>query len=125
MKGRKRSFFKINVTAIYNNYLTAGVGKCYNSGWREWELNTAFDYHFHVQKSRFQIGAMLVGPGLRDNNCIQLHVGWGYRLGERCNYHWAAYGGISYSDGYKLQQGYLQNPDTLYKVKLSTVVYIC
>lgn len=105
---------------IYNNYITAGVGKCYNSGWKDAELNTAFDYHFHIQKNHFQAGALLAGPRFGDNNVVQLHVGYGYRL-ERCNYHWAVYGGLSYSEGYRLQQGYLQQPDTTYKVKLSTI----
>jgi hypothetical protein len=102
---------------IYNNYLTAGAGKCYNSGWKDWELSTAFDYNFHVKKNHFQFGAMLAGPGLRDNNCIQMHMGWGYRF-ERTNYHWAAYGGLSYSDGYYLRG---QDIDSIYKVKFSAI----
>ncbi len=108
---------------IYNNYLTAGVGKCYNSGWKygqPWQLSTAIDYNFHIQKMRFQTGFLLAGPTLGDNSCIQFHAGYGYRF-ERCNYHWAAYGSLSYTDGYRLEKGYLQNIDTTYKVKLSAI----
>ncbi|MFI5141023.1 MAG: hypothetical protein ACHQII_01595, partial [Bacteroidia bacterium] len=101
---------------IYNNYLSAGVGKCYNSGWQEVDLCTSFDFNFHAHKKYFQIGGNLVGPALWNNNCIQLHAGWGYRL-ERCNYQLAAYGGISFSDGYYLQ---INNIDT-FKVRLNTV----
>lgn len=78
---------------IYNNYLSAGVGQCYNSGWQEMQLCTSFDFNFHARKNYFQIGGNLIGPALWDNSCIQLHAGWGYRL-ERCNYMLAAYGGI-------------------------------
>ncbi len=101
---------------IYNNYLTAGAGQCFNSGWNAMNLCTAFDFNFHIQKKYFQIGGTLVGPALWNNNCIQLHTGWGYRF-ERCNYQLAAYGGLSYSTGYFLQQ-----TDTLtYKVKMNTI----
>jgi hypothetical protein len=101
---------------IYNNYLSVGAGKCYNSGWKEVDLCTGFDFNFHAAKKYFQVGGNLVGPALWNNNCIQLHAGWGYRL-ERCNYQLAAYGGISFSDGYYLQ---LQNTDTL-KVRMNSV----
>ena len=101
---------------IYNNYLTFGAGKCFNSGWNEIDLCTAFDYNFQVQKKYFQFGGTLIGPALWNNNCIQLHAGWGYRY-ERCNYQLAAYGGLSYSDGY-----YLQQTDTVpNKIKMSAV----
>ncbi|HXU27397.1 MAG TPA: hypothetical protein VN698_09210 [Bacteroidia bacterium] len=97
---------------IYNNYLSAGVGKCYNSGWGEVDLCTAFDFNFHAGKKYFQVGGNLVGPALWNNNCIQLHAGWGHRI-ERCNYQLAAYGGLSFSDGYYLK-------DSL-KIKMNSV----
>ena len=101
---------------IYNNYLTAGAGKCFNSGWKEIDLCTAFDFNFHLQKKYFQIGGTLVGPALWNNNCLQVHAGWGYRF-ERCNYQLAAYGGLSFSSGY-----YLQQTDTVTnKIKMSAV----
>jgi hypothetical protein len=101
---------------IYNNFLSAGIGQCYNSGWQEMEINTSFDFNFHARKNYFQIGGNLVGPALWNNNCIQLHAGWGYRL-ERCNYMLAAYGGVSFSDGY-----YLQTTDTnTVKTKMNSV----
>lgn len=95
---------------IYNNYLSVGVGQCYNSGWaasNPINLCTAFDFNFHARKNCFQVGGNLIGPALWDNSCIQLHAGWGYRI-ERCNYMLAAYGGLSFSDGY-----YLQATDTI------------
>jgi hypothetical protein len=101
---------------IYNNYLSAGVGKCYNSGWKEVDLCTSFDFNFHTTKQYFQIGGNLVGPALWNNNCIQLHAGWGYRI-ERCNYLLAAYGGISLADGYYLQT---TNTDT-FKIRMNSV----
>jgi hypothetical protein len=101
---------------IYNNYLTAGAGKCFNSGWKELELCTAFDFNFHIQKKYFQVGGTLVGPALWNNNCLQIHVGWGYRF-ERCNYQLAAYGGLSSSSGYYLQQ----TDSVTYKIKMNTI----
>jgi|GEM_PF-686960 len=105
---------------IYNNYVDFGLGKCYNSGWQDLQQVLGMDYNFHVKRNHFQAGFLLAGSGFRDNNCVQLHAGWGYRL-ERCNYHWAAYGGISYSDGYKLQRGTPQNVDTVYKYSFTAV----
>jgi hypothetical protein len=101
---------------IYNNFLSAGAGLCYNSGWQEMQLCKSFDFNFHARKNYFQIGGNLVGPTLWDNSCIQLHAGWGYRL-ERCNYMLAAYGGVSFSDGYYLQ---INNIDTA-KVRMNSV----
>ena len=101
---------------IYNNYLSGGVGKCYNSGWKEIDLCTSFDFNFHANKKYFQLGGNLVGPALWNNNCIQLHMGWGYRI-ERSNYLLAAYGGVSFSDGYYLQQSGI---DTL-KIRLNNL----
>ena len=105
---------------IYNNYLSVGYGRCYNSGWKAINVCTSFDYNFHVKKLCFQSGGMLVGPDVWSNTCIQFHMGWGYRM-ERCNYQLAAYGGLSFSDGY-----YLQKTDTsTYSVKMNTIgVYV-
>ena len=97
---------------IYNNYVTGGVGKCYNSSWQDLETSTSLDYNFHLKRNRFQTGFLLAGPSFRNNNVIQLHAGMGYRL-ERCNYHWAVYGGVSYSDGYRLQSSSV--PDSVFK----------
>ena len=84
---------------IYNNYVTGGAGKCYNSGWKEWQLCPALDFNFHIEKKYFQVGGMLVGPRLGVNNCLQTHICWGYRF-DRVNYMLAAYGGLSYTGGY-------------------------
>lgn len=99
---RKREVvFKNKKYRIYNNYVTGGAGKCYNSGWREGEICPALDFNFHIGKKYFQIGGMLAGPRFGVNNCVQSHLCWGYRF-ERVNYMLAAYGGLSYITGYYL-----------------------
>jgi hypothetical protein len=114
---RKREVvFKNKRFRVYNNYVTGGAGKSYNSGWKDWEFCPAIDYNFHLKKLYFQTGGLLSGPGLGNNNCVQIHACWGYRF-ERSNYMLAAYGGISYMGGY-----YLSGPaDSIYKVPFSTV----
>jgi hypothetical protein len=87
---------------IFNNYVSGGIGQCYNSSWQDIETSASLDYNFHLKRNQFQTGFLLVGPSLRDKNVIQFHAGMGYRV-ERCNYHWSFYGGVSYSDGYRLQ----------------------
>ncbi|MBS1646616.1 MAG: hypothetical protein JST67_04690 [Bacteroidetes bacterium] len=86
---------------IYNNYITIGGGYGYNSGWPGGQLNSAVDYQFHVKKMQFQLGAFLMGPYfLILSTAANAHVGFGYKI-ERCTYFFAAYGGISYTGGYK------------------------
>lgn len=86
---------------IYNNYVSGGDGRCYNSGWKELEFCPTLDFNFHIQKQYFQVGGLLAGPHLGANNCVQVHACWGYRY-ERSNYMLAAYGGLSYTGGYYL-----------------------
>ena len=84
---------------VYNNYVSGGAGKCFNGGWKDWEFCPALDFNFHIQKQYFQAGGLLAGPNLGINNCLQLHFCYGYRY-DRSNYMLAAYGGVSYTDGY-------------------------
>ena len=84
---------------IYNNYVTVGAGKGYNSGWNEGLFTSAVDFNFHLQKTYFQMGGLLQGRSYGDNQLIQLHFCAGYRK-ESYNYFWAAYGGLSYTDGF-------------------------
>jgi hypothetical protein len=97
---RKREVvFKNKKYRVYNNYITGGIGKCYNSGWSNVQLCPALDFNFHIGKQSFQIGGLLSEPNFGINNCLQLHAGWGYRY-ERSNYMLAAYGGISHTSGF-------------------------
>jgi len=97
---RKREIvFKNKKYRIYNNYVSGGAGKAYNSGWQDLEFCPGLDFNFHLQKQYFQIGGLLAGPRLGINNCLQLHVCYGYRY-ERSNYMLAAYGGVAYMGGY-------------------------
>ncbi|HWY36973.1 MAG TPA: hypothetical protein VNY73_00340 [Bacteroidia bacterium] len=84
---------------IYNNYVTLGAGSGYNSAWKTGLLTTAVDFNFHLQKIHFQAGGFLQGRSYGDNQLGQFHLGVGYRK-ESYNYFWAAYGGISYTNGY-------------------------
>lgn len=36
---------------VYNNYVTAGAGACYSSGWKDIEFCPAIDYNFHTGKT--------------------------------------------------------------------------
>jgi hypothetical protein len=97
---RKREvIFQNKKYHIYNNYVTGGIGKCYNSGWNNVQLCPALDFNFHIGKQSFQIGGVLSEPNFGINNCLQIHLCYGYRI-ERSNYMLAAYGGISHTSGY-------------------------
>lgn len=84
---------------IYNNYVTFGVGKAYNSAWKQLLLATAADFNFHIRKTHFQLGGFLQGQNFYTRQQVQLHLAAGYRK-ESYQYFWAAYGGVSYSEGY-------------------------
>ncbi|MGZ3862406.1 MAG: hypothetical protein ACXVPN_03185 [Bacteroidia bacterium] len=84
---------------IYNNYLTLGAGKAYNSAYNDVMFTPAVDLNCHLQKTRFQIGALTQGRTWGDNKLVQFHLGLGYRK-ESYRYLWAVYGGLAYTDGY-------------------------
>lgn len=84
---------------IYNNYVTFGVGKAYNSLWDQLWVNTGVDFNFHIRKAYFQGGGYLQGFNFYDKQQIQMHLGGGYRQ-ESYKYFWAAYGGLSYTNGF-------------------------
>jgi len=84
---------------IYNNYITLGGGKGYNSIWKDVLFVTAVDFNFHIQKTCFQAGGFLQGQSYGNNQLGQFHLSCGYRK-ESYKYFWAAYGGLSYTDGY-------------------------
>ena len=113
---KREVVFKNKRYRVYNNYVSGGAGKCYNSGWKDWEFCPAVDFNFHLNKQYFQFGGLLSGPKLGINNCLQLHACWGYRY-ERSNYMLAAYGGLSYMGGYYLKVIH----DTTYAFSFRTV----
>lgn len=84
---------------IYNNYVTLGVGKGYNSAWKELFVATGADFNFHIRKAGFQAGGYLQGQDFYTKQQLQAHLASGYRK-ESYQYFWAAYGGISYTNGY-------------------------
>ncbi|HXB41954.1 MAG TPA: hypothetical protein VNZ49_15540 [Bacteroidia bacterium] len=84
---------------IYNNYVTFGIGKGYNNIWNQGFVVTGFDFNFHIRKAYFQTGGFLQGPSFYNKQQVQLHMGAGYRK-ESYNYFWAAYGGLSYTNGF-------------------------
>lgn len=84
---------------IYNNYVTLGVGKGYNSIWKDTWTYTAVDFNFHLGKAYFQSGGFVSGPNFYNKEQVQLHLAGGYRK-ESYKYFWAAFGGLSYSNGF-------------------------
>jgi hypothetical protein len=106
---------------IYNNYVTFGVGKGYNSAWDQGFVVTGADYNFHIQKAAFQLGGYVQGQQFYTRQQAQLHLGAGYRK-ESYKYFWAAYGGLSYSNGYypKVYKD-ISNKDSLTHPHLSEV----
>ncbi len=84
---------------IYNNYVTLGVGKGYNSAWNTGFITTGADFNFHIQKTYFQLGGYLQGPTFYDKLQVQMHGAAGYRK-ESYKYFWAAFGGLGYTNGY-------------------------
>jgi hypothetical protein len=84
---------------IYNNYVTLGIGKGYNSIWNSGFITTGADFNFHIQKTYFQMGGYVQGPSFYNKQQVQLHGAAGYRK-ESYKYFWAAFGGLSYSNGF-------------------------
>jgi hypothetical protein len=84
---------------IYNNYVTVGAGKGYNTGLKDVLFTPAVDFNFHIRKTKFQTGGLLQGRTFGDYQLIQFHLCVGYRK-ESFHYFWAVYGGLSYTDGY-------------------------
>jgi hypothetical protein len=84
---------------IYNNYVTLGVGKGYNSLWNDGWTYTAVDFNFHLSKTYYQAGGYVAGPSFYNKEQVQLHLGAGYRK-ESYNYFWAVFGGLGYTNGF-------------------------
>lgn len=83
---------------IHNNYLTLGAGFGASSIRDQSQKNIGADYQFHIRTQHFQIGAMMSGNSIGDNNNIQAHLGYGYRI-EKNKSNLAAFVGPTYFSG--------------------------
>lgn len=88
---------------VYNNYVTLGYGYANNSHRKANHIAVNADFNFHIQKQYFQFGAVLSGKSIWQKDVIILHLGAGYRK-ETATLNFAAFGGISYSEGFYLQK---------------------
>lgn len=84
---------------IYNNYVTLGVGKGYNSIWKDTWTYTGVDFNFHIRRAYFQGGGFVSGPSFYNKEQVQLHLAGGYRK-ESYKYFWAVFGGLSFTNGF-------------------------
>jgi hypothetical protein len=82
----------------YNNYLTLGGGFLSSSLRDDVDRAIGGDFHFHIRRQYFQIGALMSGPQFLSNNNVQGHFGAGLRR-ERSNSNLAIYGGLTYFTG--------------------------
>jgi len=72
---------------IHNNYLMAGFGYSYSSLRKPVEQATlGIDYIFHIKRHHFQAGVLMSGNQFLENNNLQGHLGYVYRIEkEKCN----------------------------------------
>lgn len=81
---------------LFNNYLTAGGGRCYNSYIENTNLNIGVDFNYHIKQIYFQSGLFLAGNYFGNYNHVQLHSAIGKRF-EMQKFNMAGYLGPSYS----------------------------
>lgn len=81
---------------VFNNYITAGGGSCYNNYIQNTNLNIGADFNYHIQKIYFQTGLFLAGPYFGNYNHLQLHTAVGKRF-ELKKFNMAGYLGGSYA----------------------------
>lgn len=100
------SVFVINNNKFhyYNNWLTIG------GGWQQnltYQRNLGFvgglDFNFHIKQYYFQSGVMITGESFGFYNNYQIHLGYGKRFEDK-DYHFAAFVGLSYSEGAQINQ---------------------
>jgi len=65
---------------VFNNYLTAGGGSCYNNFIQNTNLNIGVDYNYHIRQIYFQTGIFLAGSRFGNYNHLQLHTAVGKRF---------------------------------------------
>ena len=81
---------------VFNNYLTAGGGSCYNNFIQNTNLNIGVDYNYHIRQVYFQSGIFLAGPQFGNYNHLQFHTAVGKRF-ELTKFNMAGYLGPSVS----------------------------
>jgi hypothetical protein len=81
---------------VFNNYLTAGGGTCYNSYIQNTNLNIGVDFNYHIRQVYFQSGVFLAGPQFGNYSHLQLHTAVGKRF-ELNKFNMAGYLGPSMS----------------------------
>lgn len=81
---------------VFNNYLTAGGGTCYNSYIQNTNLNIGVDFNYHIRQVYFQSGIFLAGPQFGNYSHLQLHTAVGKRF-ELNKFNMAGYLGPSMS----------------------------
>jgi len=82
--------------SVFNNYITAGGGSCYNNYIQNTNLNIGADFNYHIQKIYFQSGIFLAGPYFGNYNHLQIHTAFGKRF-ELKKFNMAGYLGGSYA----------------------------
>jgi len=81
---------------VFNNYITAGGGSCYNNFIQNTNLNIGADFNYHIQKIYFQTGGFLAGSYFGNYNHLQIHTAFGKRF-EMKKFNMAGYLGGSYA----------------------------
>lgn len=81
---------------VFNNYITAGGGSCYNNYIQNTNLNIGADFNYHIKKFYFQTGGFLAGSYFGNYNHLQIHTAFGKRF-EMKKFNMAGYLGGSYA----------------------------
>lgn len=85
---------------VYNNWLSGGGGAGYNTQIPQMQFVGMLDYNFHLKEKYFQLGVMLAGDDFGNYNNSIMHAGYGKRM-ENEKFNFSAFGGLSYSKGYR------------------------
>ena len=91
----------------YNKWFTCGYGvqQCISENTKLGKALGA-DFNFHIKRNYFQTGLELTSPELKfykGFSNYEFHFGYGWRLEDK-DVHFSAFGGLSYSEGYKNTQ---------------------
>ncbi len=91
----------------YNKWFTCGYGVQQNTS-ENTKLGKALgaDLCFHIKRNYFQTGLELTSPEIKfykGFSNYEFHIGYGWRLEDK-DVHVSAFGGVSYSTGYKNTQ---------------------
>jgi hypothetical protein len=100
---------------VYNNWLSGGGGAGYNTQVPQLQFIGDVNFNFHIKGNYFQTGLILSGDAFGNYNNTVYHAGYGKRK-ENEKYNFAAFGGISYTRGYRKIDRETYNIDKPYKV---------